>query len=249
MVNLSRQLERDLIAFDTPAIIPGNIPAHVFERSLEGYDKCTFIDFMRNRFGSELTSNMIKSYKLGTVTKTNFGKRGEYMEGAVIFWQIDQAGQIRSGKAMKYDPHTGKRIKTPGAINWVHNFTYNQFNLNQCFFGEHLLTPAKPVLIVESEKTALICSVYLSNFTAIASGSLANLNATKCKVLKGYQVALIPDGNGAELWASKASTIHEIQTAGIIDLHYESPGDDIADILLKFDLGTFEIVSPYNVSK
>ena len=66
---------------------------------------------------------------------------------------------------MQYNPTTGKRIKhQSGAIDWVYNklkksgMLPENFNLQQCFFGEHLLTlyPDKTVAIVESEKSALI---------------------------------------------------------------------------------------------
>ena len=47
---------------------------------------------------------------------------------------------------MQYNPETGKRMKhQSGAIDWVHNKLkksrqlLEDFNLQQCFFGEHLL--------------------------------------------------------------------------------------------------------------
>lgn len=73
------------------------------------------------------------------------------------------------------------------------------FELKQCLFGEHLLRDkAKPIAIVESEKTAIIASVYLPQFIWLAVGSLTNLNAEKCSVLKGRTVTLFPDLNGFE---------------------------------------------------
>jgi hypothetical protein len=67
-------------------------------------------------------------------------------------------------------------------------------------FGEHLLIDkTKPVAIVESEKTAVIASVYLPQFIWVAVGSLTNLNAEKCNVLKGRTVTLFPDLNGFDI--------------------------------------------------
>jgi hypothetical protein len=60
---------------------------------------------------------------------------------------------------MQYNPTTGRRIKhESGAIDWVHNklkktgTLSEDFNLQQCFFWEHLLKiyPVKQVAIVES---------------------------------------------------------------------------------------------------
>ena len=51
------------------------------------------------------------------------------------------------------------------------------FNLNQCFFGEHLLlNNKKPVAVVESEKTAVIASICFPEFVWLAVGSKQNLN-------------------------------------------------------------------------
>jgi hypothetical protein len=77
----------------------------------------------------------------------------------VIFWQIDIHGKVRTGKIMQYNSITGKRIKHQnGAIDWVHNKLKKtgalpeDFNLQQCFFGEHLLKiyPDKPSQLLKA---------------------------------------------------------------------------------------------------
>lgn len=42
---------------------------------------------------------------------------------------------------MLYNPTTGKRIKEPyNHVTWVHSVLHKEdYNLKQCFFGEHLL--------------------------------------------------------------------------------------------------------------
>ncbi len=75
---------------------------------------------------------------------------------------------------MLYNSETGKRIKEPyNHVTWVHSVLHKgDYNLKQCFFGEHLLSEDKsrPVALVESEKTALVASYYLPQFLWIASG-------------------------------------------------------------------------------
>ena len=74
------------------------------------------------------------------------------------------SGHASSGQ---HDPATGHRIKdptAPGKVNWVHSILKQRkllpadWTLSQCLFGEHLLSryPDNKVMLVESEKTALI---------------------------------------------------------------------------------------------
>lgn len=90
---------------------------------------------------------------------------------------------------MLYYPETGKRVKEPyNHISWVHSLIpHKDFNLCQCFFGEHLINKdkTKPIALVESEKTALIASYYLPQFLWIASGGKNGcFNTKSLSVLK-----------------------------------------------------------------
>lgn len=69
------------------------------------------------------------------------------------------------------------------------------FNLSQCFFGEHQLAKepaAKDIAIVESEKTAIIATVYLPDFIWLAAGQLNGLTLEKFKPLAGRRITLSP---------------------------------------------------------
>ena len=169
----------------------------------------------------------------------------------VIFWQIDITGKVRTGKIMQYNPETGRRIKhESGAIDWVHNKLKKagtlpeDFNLQQCFFGEHLLKifRNKPVAIVESEKSAIIASVVIPDSIWIAAGQLNGLSIEKAKVLKGRNVTLFPDLGGFEKWRIKAneikqSIICEIKVSTILEDRatetQRSEGLDIADYIIE----------------
>jgi len=165
----------------------------------------------------------------------------------VIFWQIDIQGKVRTGKIMQYNPDTGRRLKhESGAIDWVHNKLKKigtlpeDFNLQQCFFGEHLLKlyPEKTVAIVESEKSAIIASAIVSDSVWLSTGQLNGLSIEKAKVLKGRNVILLPDLSGYDKWCIKADEIKlfvecEIKVSTILeDIVTEaqrSKGLDIAD--------------------
>lgn len=99
--------------------------------------------------------------------------------GSTVFWQIDVRGNVRAGKIMGYDAVTGHRIKEPfSQVNWVHSVRkVPDFHMKQCLFGEHLLSDtsaamsAKPVAIVESEKTALVAALFIPDFVWLATGN------------------------------------------------------------------------------
>lgn len=221
------------------------IPVDIFKASLKDYEANHFVKFLIGLFGVEVTNELISKYFIGT---------SNYWEGATVFWQIDCQGKIRTGKIMLYNPATGKRVKEPfNHIAWAHqNVKQPEFELKQCFFGEHLLKDkTKPVAIVESEKSAIIASVYLPQFIWLAAGSLSNLNIQKCIVLKGRTVSLYPDVNGYEKWNSKAIELSFLASINISDLLENKATDverqqgyDIADYLIKFDYREFTSSKP-----
>lgn len=154
---------------------PSHISFPVFKRSLGNYEGNNFVKFLITQFGEEVATDLIERYFIGT---------SRHWNGATVFWQVDSQGKIRTGRIMLYSPITGKRTKQPyNHITWAHSsLKLTDFNLNQCFFGEHLLKDeTKPVALVESEKTAIIASLYLPQFIWLATGGLQNLtqkNAT-----------------------------------------------------------------------
>ncbi len=94
--------------------------------------------------------------------------------------------------------------------------------------------------IVESEKTAIIASAFMPDFIWLATGSLNNLSADKCAVLKGRKVVLFPDLNAFDKWSAKAKELAHITSFLVSDLLERNASDaerrdglDIADYLLK----------------
>jgi hypothetical protein len=221
------------------------IPVEVFKASLKAHETNHFVKFLINLFGVEVASQLVSRYFIAT---------SKHWNGATVFWQIDTQGKIRTGKIMLYSPTTGKRVKEPfNHIHWVHKaLKQPEFDLRQCFFGEHLLIDkTKPVAIVESEKTAIIASVYLPQFIWIAVGSLTNLNVEKCSALKGRIVTLFPDLNGFEKWSNKAKELSHLANFTVSNLlerkAYEAErkqGFDLADYLIKYDYKAFAIPEP-----
>lgn len=72
--------------------------------------------------------------------------------------------------------------------------------LKKTLFGEHLLrlreNAHKTVGIVESEKTAVICSICFPNLLWLATGSAYNLQEERMSAVKDRHVILFPDTDG-----------------------------------------------------
>jgi len=224
------------------------ISNEIFKQSLANYRKNNFVSYLLTLFGINITKNLIDKYKIGT---------SKYWIGSTVFWQVDVYGKVRSGKIMLYNPKTGKRVKVPfNHITWVHKVIGDSnFGLNQCLFGEHLLaTSNKPVAVCESEKTAIIASVYYPEYTWLASGQLNGLNAKKCEVLAGRDVILFPDVSMIERgklstfqkWEAKANEMSNITDfkmstflEEIVTEEQRKQGIDIADYLVTLDYKEF----------
>lgn len=222
------------------------IPVEVFKASLNptAFEKNHFVTFLIERYGVEVASELVSRYFIAT---------SKHWKGATVFWQIDLQGKVRTGKIIQYEIINSvigkdcKRVKTnKPPVYWVHT-ALKITDTKQCLFGEHLLTDnTMPVALVESEKTAVIASVYLPQFIWLAVGSLSYLNADKCSILKGRTVVLFPDLNGFEKWSSKAKELGHLAKFKVSDLlerkateAERKQGLDLADYLLRFDLLEF----------
>jgi hypothetical protein len=134
---------------------------------------------------------------------------------SVVFWQIDYEGHVRTGKVMKYDHETGLHIEDDQGIRWAHSELIRRghlpesFNFSQCLFGEHLLQRDidKDVVLVESEKTALIGSALFPQYVWLATGGKSQMSAEKMRVLVGRRVVAFPDVDGFQEWKRKAAEL------------------------------------------
>lgn len=218
------------------------INVEVMNKSMASNSNNCFIEYLTSLWGNEVAYELAKKYNIGT---------SKFWKGATVFWQVDRNNNIRSGKIMLYNPTNGKRIKEPyNHINWVHTaLKLDNFNLEQCYFGEHLLNEdtSKPIAIVESEKTAIISSIFLPEFIWLACGSVNNLNKAKTKVLTGRNVVLFPDLKCFDLWNDKIPQLNKLATFRTSTLlkdkateKEKDQGLDLADYLIKQDLRLFK---------
>ena len=193
----------------------------------------------RLRLSADQLLRLIETYRLQSSTY-----------GRIVFPQIDASGHYRTAKVMAYDPVTGHRIKDhAGSFNWLHRILISQrklpndFRLRQCLFGEHLLpaNPLKPIGIVESEKTALICSVTYPKLLWLATGGKYNFTPDRFVPLTGRIINAIPDAGSYRFWTLKAKAVMRlvrcqlyvsdcVERVATLDEHQR--GVDIADLIL-----------------
>lgn len=221
---------------------PSFIPSSIMEASLKGYARNPLYAFIKGKYGKERANQAFTAYKIGTANM--FG-------GSTVYWQIDADGNVHTGKIMAYDRATGKRIKgNNNAVCFVHALhaikdSIPDFNLKQCFFGEHLLasSPYSKVCIVESEKTAVVASICLPGHIWIASGGKDGcFRSDVATSLRGREVILFPDLGQYDYWHDKKMPLllPVCKSAHCSDIlermatpEERKQGLDIADFLLK----------------
>ena len=227
-----------------PEPVPSYLPFKYVERSEGNYERNSLISWLATLPGWDLkrTEAVARLYKVGTATKRKDNA------GWPIFWMIDDSGRVRSGKLMKYgsDGHRSKDYYANDTIESIlkRDGKLSEFERVECFYGLHLLDH-KPVAIVESEKTAIIASQYLPQFTWMASSRLQGITEYKMRALKGRKVALFPDIGAFDQWNEKAlelSHIADIKVSNLLERNAseENKGYDLADYLIQFDLEAFK---------
>ena len=144
----------------------------------------------------------------------------------------------------RYNAETGHRVKEPQAfVSWAHSeLKLQDFHLKQCLYGEHLLkNSSSPVMLVESEKTAVVMSHFIPDYIWLATGGKNGcFNSEAMQVLKGREVTLIPDLGATEQWKEKSALLSGICKRVVVsnvlectsDEEQRSQGLDIADFFL-----------------
>lgn len=194
-------------------------------------------DMARLKFMAEL-------YLVGTSTK------GE-TNGWTIWWQMDEQNRVRTGKLMKY-LHNGHRDKeSKYSFNFVHSlllkagvWSDKERQLETCLFGQHLVDAFKDaeICLVESEKSALICSAFTEPTERLwmATAGKSGLTRKKLQPLidrKRY-IVIYPDKDGYNEWKAMAEMIgyERLSVSNKVnELWQPCDGEkaDIADIMLR----------------
>ena len=116
-----------------------------------------------------------------------------------------------------------------------------EWELQQCLFGEHLLKkyPNKTVALVESEKTAIICSALMPDYIWLATGGKSQFNE-RLKVLYGRDLVAFPDVDGYSTWCEKVKEFPDLKISVSNLLQSNATAEDlenhIADWLIRWKM-------------
>lgn len=217
----------------TPLAQPSLIPWEYVERSASFCSE--FIEYLCGLFDFETIKAIGDNYAIGAT-----------QDRGVIFWQIDTAGKVHEGKIMHYDAETGHRQSASFfGYELSQRGLFDSNNRQQCLFGQHLLRlyPEKTVAVVESEKTAIICSAVYPQYIWVSVGSMGMFNKERLMPLARRTVIAFPDtdieGRFYSTWLAKSKEIDfcRIMVSDILE-RYATPEEkerkiDIADWLIK----------------
>ena len=137
------------------------------------------LSYIRLTYGDPKAELVKKMYYLGTSK-----------DGGTIFWEINKVQKVQKAKVSYYTSE-GKRtnkFKVPYK---------NEDGYYSCLFGEHLIcekeNTEKTIVLVESEKTAIICALHIPEYIWLSYGGINGLTNDKLKVLINRKVILVPD--------------------------------------------------------
>jgi hypothetical protein len=210
---------------DLPKPISYHCP-DLMMNSLKGFEQNNFVQFLNSLFPIEAINMAINNYKIGTSNLWN---------GATVFWQIDENNNVRHGKVILYDPKTGKKIK----FNSIRNMLkLDDFNLKQCLFGLHLINRKehKTIALVESEKTAILMSMFKPQFVWLATGGLSEFKDEKLSPIKHKKIVAFPDKGKYYNWLRVSERLNKYGFSITVNDWLENTSfpqeTDLADVLL-----------------
>ncbi|WP_366183271.1 DUF6371 domain-containing protein [Flavobacterium ovatum] len=137
------------------------------------------LSYLRKTYGNEKVDDIKLSYTLGST-----------IDGGTVFWNINSDLKVQKAKICYYNEN-GKRtnkFKVPYK---------NEDGYYACLFGAHLVYKGikgkHTIILVESEKTAIVGAILLPQYVWVAYGGINGLTDEKTKCLIGHSVVIIPD--------------------------------------------------------
>jgi len=197
------------------------VDKEIILQTLKHYDNNNFVSFL-SEFSNR--DNIVNYFHIGTA-KGN----------GTIFWYQDIGYNFRTGKLIFYltDGHRDKSKPIKSLFTKDKGF-------EPCLFGEFQLNfydKDTTVILVESEKTAVLGRLKMPKYVWLATGGSNGLTYSKAKVLKNRNIIIIPDCDTAGR-SSVERNLVILKSIGcrveVLDLKPElNDGSDVADFITE----------------
>ena len=238
---------------EIPALVV-SIPIETMRATLGHYRRNALAELLTTHFGVGVASELLTRFALGT---------SAHWPGACVFWLVDEQGRVRGGQVVRYD-ETGHTVKQPTrCTTWAHTalaarcrqlgqplpewltaYSATEVPKCPCLFGLPQLATAprgQPVALVESAKTAMLCTPYLPAYTWLATMGKSYLTAERLAPVKGRPLVLFPDAGATADWQRRAEQLRaQGFTVRVSDWlesqatpEQRAAGIDLADLLLS----------------
>lgn len=152
-------------------------------RGAANYDlhKCPLFNWMCQMFPEERVREVWKQYNVTTDS-----------HGNTVYWYVDKDGKVLFDKRILYknDGHRDKEFHPGRQYRIADGYT------GRCYFGDNVPDDGKKAFICESEKTAILGTLYYGR-RFLATGGKSNLRDVNENCL------LLPDMDARDKWAEK----------------------------------------------
>lgn len=145
-------------------------------------EKCSLFRWMCGMFPEDRVRDAWDKYNVTTDS-----------HGNCVFWYVDQDGRILYDKRILYkeDGHRDKDFFPGRQFRVADGYT------GRCYFGACVPDDGKKAFIVESEKSALLASLYYGGRRFLATGGKGNLREIEPNMM------LVPDMDARMEWEEK----------------------------------------------
>ena len=247
-----------------PASKTDYLPTDIYQQCQREFARNGLYEYLRFTFGLDKAEQAFIGYRLGT------SRRWRYLGYlATCLPQFDINGNLRQVKVMPFDAMNGRRVKANQSCEFWNSKsrvyqstvagedkTYfagkhlarmtgiSDPQLQQCFFGEHLLNafPEKKIALVEGESTAIVCSLIWPEYSWLATGGSNGCGwdkPEKFTALAGRKVVLWPDTGKLIEWSQKADSLRPLVASLLVSDYVQknTPAEfsnvDLRDLLTR----------------
>jgi hypothetical protein len=223
--------------FSYPKGIQSNAPVFVVKEEPQ-----EFIDWNNYNYNLDTSSDLIRFFckhhpeeQVIKVLKKYYVRT----EGnSIIFTYVDKRNRLTYVKKMMYE--NGHR---KGAIYTPYKAEIGRFK--QCLFGLHIVTKDKPVGVVESEKTVLLCDMFYPKITWVATGGEQMIS--KVNVLDNATI-FADKGKAFQNWKKKLDP-KKFRMDNSLEFSGLKEGSDLADYIVAYcsDYGKTKTISSFRI--